>query len=86
MPLNLSLSRVSLAGTEKTLDSTPVAAVSVHLLARDGVELQVNEPITVSIPLPADSGLKENDHVPVWRFDARLGRYWQKTYASLATL
>lgn len=53
----------------------PVAAISVQLLASDGVEVQVNEPVTISIPLPADSGLKENDHIPAWRFDPRLGMY-----------
>lgn len=71
----LSHSPVSLTGTEKRFELTPIAAISVHLLASDGAELQVNEPITVSIPLPADSGLKENDHIPAWRFDPRLGMY-----------
>lgn len=68
-------SPASLTGTEKGLELTPVAAVSVHLLASDGVELQVNEPITLSVPLPADCGLKENDHIDAWRFDPRLGMY-----------
>ncbi|KAM9851839.1 protein FAM171A1 [Aulostomus maculatus] len=62
-------------GTEKLFELTPVAAISVHLLASDGVELQVNQPITVSVPLLADSGLKENDHIPAWRFDPRLGAW-----------
>ncbi|XP_061572805.1 protein FAM171A1 [Cololabis saira] len=62
-------------GTEKKFELTPVAAISVHLLASDGVELQVNGPITVSVPLPADSGLKESDHIPTWRFDPRLGAW-----------
>lgn len=65
-------------GAEKRLDLTPIAAVSVHLLTSDGAELQVNEPITVSVPLPANSGLKENDHIPAWRFDPRLG-VWIKS-------
>lgn len=65
-------------GSEKRVDLTPVAAFSVHLLTSDGVELQVNEPITVSVPLPPDSGLKENDHIPAWRFDPRLG-VWIKS-------
>ncbi|XP_072316368.1 protein FAM171A1 [Eucyclogobius newberryi] len=64
--------------SERRFDLTPIAAVSVHLLASDGVELQVNEPITVSVPLPADCGLRENDHVPAWRFDPRLG-FWIKS-------
>ncbi|XP_053182827.1 protein FAM171A1 [Scomber japonicus] len=67
-------------GTEKRFELTPVAAVSVHLLASDGVELQVTEPITVSIPLPADSGLKENDHIPAWRFDPRLGAWIKSSW------
>lgn len=68
-------------GTEKRFELTPVAAISVHLLASDGVELQVNEPITVSVPLPADSGLKENDHIPAWRFDPRLGSWIKSSWA-----
>ncbi|XP_077431409.1 protein FAM171A1 [Vanacampus margaritifer] len=67
-------------GAEKPPELTPVAAVSVHLLASDGLELQVNEPITVSIPLPADTGLKENDHVPAWRFDPRLGSWIKSSW------
>lgn len=67
-------------GTEKRFELTPVAAISVHLLASDGVELQVNEPITVSVPLPADSGLKENDHIPAWRFDPRLGAWIKSSW------
>ncbi|XP_059195579.1 protein FAM171A1 [Centropristis striata] len=66
------------AGAEKSYELTPVAAISVHLLASDGVELQVYQPITVSIPLPADSGLKENDRIPAWRFDPLLGA-WVKS-------
>ncbi|XP_044065315.1 protein FAM171A1 isoform X3 [Siniperca chuatsi] len=69
-----------LQGTEKRFELTPVAAISVHLLASDGVELQVNEPITVSVPLPADSGLKENDHIPAWRFDPRLGAWIKSSW------
>uniref|UniRef100_A0A1A8V4H4 Family with sequence similarity 171, member A1 n=1 Tax=Nothobranchius furzeri TaxID=105023 RepID=A0A1A8V4H4_NOTFU len=61
-------------GAEKTFELAPVAAISVHLLASDGRELQVSEPITVSIPLPADTNLRENDHIPAWRFDPRSHR------------
>ncbi|XP_042346099.1 protein FAM171A1 [Plectropomus leopardus] len=67
-------------GAEKKFELTPVAAISVHLLASDGVELQVNEPITVSVPLPVDSGLKENDHIPAWRFDPRLGAWIKSSW------
>lgn len=72
----------SFTGTEKKFELTPVAAISVHLLAGDGVELQVTGPITFSVPLPPDSGLKENDHLPAWRFDPRLGMYQQKLACS----
>ncbi|XP_037836324.1 protein FAM171A1 isoform X2 [Kryptolebias marmoratus] len=65
-------------GAETKFELTPVAAISVHLLASDGAELRVNEPITVSVPLPADGDLKENDHIPAWRFDPRLG-VWIKS-------
>lgn len=75
LSLSLLLSPASLTGTEERFELTPVAAISVHLLAGDGVELQVNGAITVSVPLPANSGLKENDHIPAWRFDPRLGMY-----------
>uniref|UniRef100_A0A3P8RSM7 Family with sequence similarity 171 member A1 n=1 Tax=Amphiprion percula TaxID=161767 RepID=A0A3P8RSM7_AMPPE len=68
-------------GSEKKFELTPVAAISVHLLASDGVELQVNDPITVSVPLPPDSGLKENDHIPAWRFDPRMGAWIKSSWA-----
>ncbi|XP_034030725.1 LOW QUALITY PROTEIN: protein FAM171A1 [Thalassophryne amazonica] len=67
-------------GTEKRFGLTPVAAISVHLLTSDGVEIQVSEPITVSIPLPADSTLKENDHIPAWRFDVRSGSWIKSSW------
>ncbi|XP_059363913.1 protein FAM171A1-like isoform X1 [Carassius carassius] len=65
-------------GSDQKFELTPVAAISVHLLGSDGAELHVSEPISVSIPLPANSGLKENDHIPAWRFDPKLGA-WLKS-------
>ncbi|XP_031643367.1 protein FAM171A1 [Oncorhynchus kisutch] len=65
-------------GSERRFELTPVAAISVHLLASEGVELQVNGPISISISLPANSGLKENQHIPAWRFDPSLGA-WLKS-------
>ncbi|XP_036414434.1 protein FAM171A1 [Colossoma macropomum] len=70
--------RSNSTGSDHRFELTPVAAISVHLLGSDGVELHVNEPISVSIPLPANSGLKENDHIPAWRFDPKLGA-WLKS-------
>uniref|UniRef100_A0A8C7DG38 Family with sequence similarity 171 member A1 n=1 Tax=Oncorhynchus kisutch TaxID=8019 RepID=A0A8C7DG38_ONCKI len=51
-------------------------ALSVGLMR--GVELQVNCPISISISLPANCGLKENQHIPAWRFDPSLGA-WLKS-------
>ncbi|XP_058232288.1 protein FAM171A1 isoform X1 [Hemibagrus wyckioides] len=65
-------------GSNRRFELTPVAAISVHLLGSDGAELLVNEPISVSVPLPANCGLKENDHIPAWRFDPKLGA-WLKS-------
>ncbi|XP_063054699.1 protein FAM171A1 [Engraulis encrasicolus] len=66
------------ANTTGGFELTPVAAISVHLLGSDGEELQVNEPISIGVPLPANSGLKENDHIPAWRFDPKQGA-WLKS-------
>ncbi|KAG7470023.1 hypothetical protein MATL_G00134910 [Megalops atlanticus] len=60
------------------LELTPVTAISVHLLDSDGRELQVSQPISISVPLPPNVGLKENDHIPAWRFDPKLGT-WLKS-------
>ncbi|XP_064802622.1 protein FAM171A1-like [Oncorhynchus masou masou] len=65
-------------GSERRFELTPVAAISVHLFASEGLELQVNCPISISISLPANSGLKENQHIPAWRFDPSLGA-WLKS-------
>ncbi|KAJ8411669.1 hypothetical protein AAFF_G00164770 [Aldrovandia affinis] len=65
-------------GNDKRFELTPVTAISVHLLDSDGRELQVSQPISVSVPLPPDSGLKENDHIPAWRFDPKIGA-WLKS-------
>lgn len=66
---------LSPVGSDRRFELTPVAAISVHLLGSDGAELHVSEPISVSFPLPANSGLKENDHIPAWRFDPKLGEF-----------
>ncbi|KAI7806244.1 protein FAM171A1 isoform X1 [Triplophysa rosa] len=65
-------------GSDRKFELTPIAAISVHLLGSDGAELHISEPITVNVPLPADSDLKENDHIPAWRFDPKLGA-WLKS-------
>ncbi|TRZ03109.1 hypothetical protein DNTS_029896 [Danionella cerebrum] len=70
-------------GNDRKFELTPIAAISVHLLGSDGAELLVSEPISVSIPLPANSALKENDHIPAWRFDPKLGAWLKSSLGSV---
>ncbi|KAI1885479.1 hypothetical protein AGOR_G00204120 [Albula goreensis] len=63
------------SGQDRTFELTPIVATSVHLVASGGRELEVSHPINVSIPLPPGSSLKENDHIPVWRFDPKRGAW-----------
>ncbi|KAG7282174.1 hypothetical protein CRUP_034921 [Coryphaenoides rupestris] len=49
LPPNVSYANLTaLLTIKKKFELTPVAAISVHLLASDGEALQVHEPITVS--------------------------------------
>ncbi|XP_023700316.2 protein FAM171A1 isoform X1 [Paramormyrops kingsleyae] len=65
-------------GTGNGWELNPITAISVHLLGDSGAEVHVSEPISIMVPLPPDSGLKENDHIPAWRFDPKLGA-WLKS-------
>ncbi|CAM4595932.1 protein FAM171A1 isoform X1 [Lepidochelys kempii] len=65
-------------GNSTRYDLTPVTAVSVHLLNSDGTAIPVNGPIYVTVPLPTNSNLKHNGHVPAWRFDQKFGT-WLKS-------
>nr|XP_006636205.1 PREDICTED: protein FAM171A1 [Lepisosteus oculatus] len=65
-------------GNNRRFQLTPITAVSIRLLSSDGTEIQVTGPIDVTVPLPANSNLKENDHIPAWRFDSKLGA-WRKS-------
>ncbi|NXN27050.1 F1711 protein, partial [Nycticryphes semicollaris] len=69
-------------GNSTRYDLTPVTAVSVHLLNSDGTPVPVNGPIYVTVPLPANSNLKHNAHVPAWRFDQKFGT-WLKSSLGL---
>lgn len=64
-----------LTGNNTRYDLTPVTAVSVHLLRSDGTPVPVNGPIFVTVPLPTNSNLKHNAHVPAWRFDQKFGKH-----------
>ncbi|KAH1178201.1 hypothetical protein KIL84_011903 [Mauremys mutica] len=69
-------------GNSTRYDLTPVTAVSVHLLNSDGTPIPVNGPIYVTVPLPTNSNLKHNGHVPAWRFDQKFGT-WLKSSLGL---
>ncbi|XP_047917814.1 protein FAM171A1 isoform X1 [Anser cygnoides] len=69
-------------GNSTRYDLTPVTAVSVHLLNSDGTPIPVNGPIYVTVPLPTNSNLKHNAHVPAWRFDQKFGT-WLKSSLGL---
>ncbi|KAJ8251807.1 hypothetical protein GJAV_G00225640 [Gymnothorax javanicus] len=55
------------------VELTAVGAVSAHLVDRNGTEVQVWEPVYISIPLPPDTPLNAATSVPVWRFEAQKG-------------
>ncbi|XP_006031766.1 protein FAM171A1 [Alligator sinensis] len=69
-------------GNNTRYDLIPVTAVSVHLLNSDGTPIPVNGPIYVTVPLPANSNLKHNAHVPAWKFDQKFGT-WLKSSLGL---
>ncbi|XP_062841568.1 protein FAM171A1 [Trichomycterus rosablanca] len=75
--------RANSTGSDHRFELTPVSAISVQLLGSDGAALQVSEPISVGIPLPANSGLKENDHIPAWRFDPKIGAWLKSSLGSV---
>ncbi|XP_077160823.1 protein FAM171A1 isoform X2 [Paroedura picta] len=57
--------------------------VSVHLLRSDGTPVPVNGPIFVTVPLPTNSNLKHNAHVPAWRFDQKFGTWLKSTLGAI---
>ncbi|XP_069770427.1 protein FAM171A1 isoform X2 [Narcine bancroftii] len=69
---------VNRTGNSSRFELIPITAVSVHLLNSDGTEIQVNGPICVTIPLPANSPLKHDDALPAWKFDKKIGA-WLKS-------
>uniref|UniRef100_A0A8B9HK89 Family with sequence similarity 171 member A2a n=1 Tax=Astyanax mexicanus TaxID=7994 RepID=A0A8B9HK89_ASTMX len=56
------------------VELTAVAAVCARLTGPNGTEVEVSDPIHVSVPLPSDSPLKTATSVPVWRFEERAGK------------
>ncbi|XP_058624519.1 protein FAM171A2 isoform X2 [Onychostoma macrolepis] len=55
------------------VELTALAAMCAQLTGPNGTEVQVSEPIHISIPLPSDTPLKTATSVPVWRFEDKTG-------------
>ncbi len=56
------------------VELTALAAMCAQLTGPNSTEVQVSEPIHISIPLPSDSPLKTATSVPVWRFEHKTGK------------
>uniref|UniRef100_W5L720 Family with sequence similarity 171 member A2 n=1 Tax=Astyanax mexicanus TaxID=7994 RepID=W5L720_ASTMX len=72
-PYPLGLEVNSTGSNGSWVELTPVAAVCARLTGPNGTEVEVSDPIHVSVPLPSDSPLKTATSVPVWRFEERAG-------------
>ncbi|KAF4092884.1 hypothetical protein AMELA_G00026330 [Ameiurus melas] len=72
-PYPLGLENNSTGLNSTWVELTAVAAVCATLTGPNGTEVQVSEPIHVSVPLPSDSPLKSATSVPIWRFEDRTG-------------
>ncbi|RXM37292.1 Protein FAM171B [Acipenser ruthenus] len=58
----------------KSIEITPVAAVSVHLFS-SGKEVKVTGPIQILLPLPENTKMKPADAVAAWAFDSKTGSW-----------
>ncbi|KAK2916099.1 hypothetical protein Q8A67_000473 [Cirrhinus molitorella] len=72
-PYPLALENNSTGTNSSWVELTALAAMCAQLTGPNGTEVQVSEPIHISIPLPSDSALKTATSVPVWRFEDRTG-------------
>ncbi|XP_026207961.1 protein FAM171A2 [Anabas testudineus] len=52
---------------------TPLAVVSVQLFDKDGGDIQVSDPIHVSVPLPSDTRNRMATSVPAWLYQPKTG-------------
>lgn len=53
---------------------TPLAVVSVQLFDKDGGDIQVSDPIHVSVPLPSDTRNRMATSVPAWLYQPKTGK------------
>ncbi|XP_066498005.1 protein FAM171A2 [Hoplias malabaricus] len=72
-PYPLGLEINSTGSNSSWVELTAVAAVCARLTGPNGTEVQVSDPIHISVPLPSDSPLKTATSVPIWRFEDRAG-------------
>lgn len=72
-PYPLAMEINSTGTNSSWVELTALAAMCAQLTGPNGTEVQVSEPIHISIPLPSDSPLKTATSVPVWRFEDKTG-------------
>ncbi|TRY96507.1 hypothetical protein DNTS_031545 [Danionella cerebrum] len=72
-PYPLALENNSTGVNNSWVELTPLASMFAQLIGPNGTEVQVSEPIHISIPLPSDSPLKTATSVPVWWFEDKTG-------------
>lgn len=72
-PYPLAMEINSTGTNSSWVELTALAAMCAQLTGPNGTEVQVSEPIHISIPLPSDSPLKIATSVPVWRFEDKTG-------------
>ncbi|KAF0025856.1 hypothetical protein F2P81_022737 [Scophthalmus maximus] len=54
-------------------DLTAVAVVNIQLFDKDGVAIQVSDPIHISVPLPSDTRNRVATSVPAWMYQPKTG-------------
>ncbi|XP_051570673.1 protein FAM171A2-like [Myxocyprinus asiaticus] len=72
-PYPLALENSSAGSNSSWLELTALAAMCAQLTGPNGTEVQVSEPIHITIPLPSDTPLKTATSVPIWRFEDKSG-------------
>ncbi|XP_067345011.1 protein FAM171A2 isoform X3 [Channa argus] len=55
------------------IDLTALAVVSIQLFDKDGGEIQVSDPIHISVPLPSDTRNRMATSVPTWLYQSKTG-------------
>uniref|UniRef100_A0A4W4F2B6 Protein FAM171A2 n=1 Tax=Electrophorus electricus TaxID=8005 RepID=A0A4W4F2B6_ELEEL len=72
-PYPLGLEHNSTGSNSSWVELTAVTALCATLTGPNGTQVQVTDPIHVSVPLPSDSPLQDATSVPIWKFEERSG-------------